>query len=96
MHDPQEPKFALCLLLASRQCVRQTCSGFPAYTILRTRRLRPPFRVNRRAFLQSTLATGLGAVGVARLAAAERDFTGQRPTRYPDPDIVALEPRFAK
>jgi gluconolactonase len=33
------------------------------------------------------------------LAAAQtpnRDYSGQRPTRYPEPDVVALDPSFAK
>ncbi|MBM3810420.1 MAG: SMP-30/gluconolactonase/LRE family protein [Acidimicrobiia bacterium] len=38
--------------------------------------------------------------GAASLAAAfaqsKRDWTGKEPVRYPDPDIVALDPRFNK
>lgn len=29
-------------------------------------------------------------------AAVSRDWSGQNPTRYPDPDIIALDPRFKK
>ena len=43
---------------------------------------------------------GLIASLAAPLAAAAqtpgRDYSGQRPTRYPEPDVVALDPRFAK
>lgn len=42
-----------------------------------------------------TRRTLLGAFGGAA-AAAERDWTGNRPVRYPDPDIVVLDKRFAK
>lgn len=52
--------------------------------------------LDRRKFLG---AATLGAVGAALLrpaSAAERDWTGQNPVRYPDADIVTLDPRFAK
>jgi gluconolactonase len=45
--------------------------------------------------MQSTRRAFLGAVAGAA-AAAERDWTGARPVRYPDPDIVVLDKRFAK
>lgn len=51
---------------------------------------------NRRLFLAqaATLAVGFG---LARpLRGAERDWSGQQPVRYPDPDIVVLDPRFGK
>jgi gluconolactonase len=42
----------------------------------------------------------LTAAGAALLTAAahaqERDWSGNNPTRYPDPDIVVIDPRFAK
>jgi gluconolactonase len=44
---------------------------------------------DRRAFLSATVA---GAAGLAQ--AAERDWSGQAPVRYPDPDIVSLDRRF--
>ena len=48
-------------------------------------------RCGRRAFLASTLAV----TGAA--AALARDFSpGGQPVRYPDPDIVELDKRFAK
>jgi gluconolactonase len=56
----------------------------------------------RRAFLAAGL--GLAGAGVARAApppappvdpvAAPRDWSGAAPLRYPDPDVVALDPRF--
>ena len=48
--------------------------------------------VPRRSFL------GAGVLGaaVARLGAAERDWSGKNPIRYPDPDIIALDKRFNK
>lgn len=58
--------------------------------------------MKRRAFLTSTL--GLAAVGVAAQAPqapvspnpTERDWSGQMPVRYPDPDIIALDNRFRR
>src|ERR1043166_9241158 len=59
--------------------------------------------IDRRAFLTTTLA---GAAGFARLAAqapqqispipSSRGFTRQDPVQYPDPDIIALAPRFRR
>jgi gluconolactonase len=56
---------------------------------------------SRRTFLATALA---GAAGVARLSAQQpisstpssRDFNRQDPIQYPDPDIVALDPRFRR
>jgi gluconolactonase len=45
--------------------------------------------ISRRAFLP-TLAAATAA------AQAPRDYTGQTPTRYPDPDIFSLDKRFDK
>jgi gluconolactonase len=47
----------------------------------------------RRSFLGAGLA---GALMTARAAKAERDWSGKNPTRYPDPDIITLDPRFNK
>jgi len=33
---------------------------------------------------------------VAAAQTPNRDYSGQRPTRYPEPDVVVLDPRFAK
>ncbi len=49
--------------------------------------------LNRRSFL-ATAATGAALAPVA--ARAERDWSGKNPARYPDPDIVVLDKRFAK
>ena len=51
--------------------------------------------MNRRGFLAS--AAGLAGAAVAgALGAAERDWSGQQPVRYPEPDVVVLDKRFAK
>jgi gluconolactonase len=52
-----------------------------------------PAPLHRRSFLTTALA---GAVLAPLAAQAQRDWSGQNPTRYPDPDIVVLDPRFAK
>ena len=49
--------------------------------------------LNRRSFL-ATAAAGTALAPVA--AYAERDWSGKNPARYPDPDIVVLDKRFAK
>lgn len=46
------------------------------------------FVPNRRKFIASTLAFAGTALG--------RDWSGQNPVRYPDEDIVALDPAFKK
>lgn len=52
--------------------------------------------VDRRRFLGVTgMVTGLAAVTSGK-ALAERDWSGKNPVRYPDPDIVVHDPRFAK
>ncbi len=60
--------------------------------------------MDRRAFLSTTL-TGLALAPIAARAqgqapqfppAAARDWTRGEPIRYPDPDIVALDPRFRR
>ncbi len=48
---------------------------------------------NRRSFLTTAVA---GAALAPSAANAQRDWTGKDPVRYPDPDIVALDKRFAK
>jgi gluconolactonase len=55
--------------------------------------------IGRRRFLGAAVATGL----IARLAAVpsslraeERDWSGEKPVRYPDPDIIALDESFRK
>ena len=50
------------------------------------------FDLVRRRFLSSAVA-GFAA---AAASAQQRDWSGQTPTRYPDPDIVSLDKRFDK
>ena len=45
---------------------------------------------------RSFLAAAAGAVGLAAMRAEARDFGSGEPVRYPDPDIVTLDPRFKK
>ena len=45
--------------------------------------------LSRRAFL----GTAAAASASLATAATKRDWTGVNPTRYPDPDIVTLDPR---
>lgn len=52
-------------------------------------------QLSRRALLKSAAVAGV--VALARpLAAADRDWSGKSPSRYPDPDIVSLDKRFDK
>jgi gluconolactonase len=60
---------------------------------------KPVAWLNRRAFLQSTLGMlamtrQLRGQSQAPPTAVNRDWSGQRPVQYPDPDIVSLDPRF--
>ncbi len=48
---------------------------------------------SRRDFLRS-LATAAGSLALAPTILAARDWTGASPSRYPDPDIISLDPRF--
>ena len=51
---------------------------------------------DRRSFLRRAAAVaGAGAASVLHASAADRDWSGKKPVRYPDPDIVVLDPRFA-
>jgi gluconolactonase len=49
--------------------------------------------VNRRFFLKLAAA---GGAGLSALAQTRRDWSGKEPIHYPDPDVVVLDPRFAK
>jgi gluconolactonase len=49
---------------------------------------------NRRAFLAT--ATMAGAAFAAAQQGTPRDWSGQTPTRYPEPDVLVLDPAFAK
>lgn len=52
--------------------------------------------MNRRGFIgAATLA--IGALGTIHASAqSKRDWTNVTPVRYPDPDVIALDPRFGK
>jgi len=49
-----------------------------------------PMQLARRSFL--TAAAGL----IPAAAQTQRDWSGRNPVRYPDPDVVSLDPRFEK
>ncbi|MEW6160861.1 MAG: SMP-30/gluconolactonase/LRE family protein [Verrucomicrobiota bacterium] len=51
---------------------------------------------NRRAFLKGASAALVAGAFAPPLHSIERDWTGKTPVRYPDPDIVVLDPRFGK
>ena len=51
-----------------------------------------PF-LNRRSFVAASALAG-GALLSRLVSGDERDWSGALPTRYPDPDIVQLDPRF--
>src|SRR5690242_3555925 len=51
--------------------------------------------LSRRSFLRRALGVSMGALGVP-MVLADRDWTGSSPVRYPDPDVVVIDPRFAK
>lgn len=52
--------------------------------------------LDRRAFLAGAASAVAGAILAPAASAAERDWSGKKPVRYPDPDIVVLDPRFEK
>lgn len=60
----------------------------------------PSPSTSRRDFLRtsalalSSAAVAAGTIGAPKVSAASRDWSGADPTRYPDPDIVSLDPRF--
>jgi gluconolactonase len=51
-----------------------------------------PLNPSRRSFLAGLC----GATAIPALAQQTRDWSGQQPVQYPDPDIVALDNRFRK
>ena len=52
-------------------------------------------QIDRRSFLALS-AVAAGAALARRGSAAERDWTGEQPVRYPDPAMVVLDKRFGK
>ncbi|MBI4663673.1 MAG: SMP-30/gluconolactonase/LRE family protein [Verrucomicrobia bacterium] len=53
-------------------------------------------RLNRRSFFAASATATAGAALSSVSHAASRDWTGVNPVRYPDADIVVLDPRFGK
>ncbi len=51
--------------------------------------------MDRRAFMAGAVAAG-GVVAAEVARAATRDWSGTNPVRYPDPDVLVIDPRFAK
>ncbi len=56
---------------------------------------RPGDGISRRTFLGAT-TTVVAAALTRPLLAVERDWSGQQPIRYPDPDVISLDRRFDK
>src|SRR5947207_9929439 len=52
--------------------------------------------INRRRFFATAVMAAAGAALAPKALAAERDWTGKNPVRYPDPDILVLDERFAR
>jgi len=52
-------------------------------------------QLSRRGFLGATTALAAGAL-VRSALGDTRDWSGKQPVRYPDPDIISLDPRFGK
>jgi gluconolactonase len=57
-------------------------------------RMTASVRLDRRAFLAAGTAAGVAMALPA--VADDRDWTGKKPVRYPDPDLVSLDKRFDK
>ena len=51
---------------------------------------------DRRRFLAAAALAATGAALAPSARAAERDWSGRNPVRYPDADILVLDPRFAR
>ncbi len=56
----------------------------------------PNSTLDRRRFLATAAFAAAGAALAPKTSAAERDWSGNNPVRYPDPDIIVLDQRFAK
>jgi len=52
--------------------------------------------LDRRRFLSTTARVVAAAALTPALATSARDWSGQETVRYPDPDILVLDPRFEK
>lgn len=53
-------------------------------------------KMNRRSFVATTATAAASALLPRIGSAAARDWSGKNPVRYPDADILVLDPRFAK
>jgi gluconolactonase len=51
--------------------------------------------MQRRFFLKAA-ALAPAAIALTASGQTQRDWSGQQPVRYPDPDVIALDPRFQK
>jgi hypothetical protein len=85
-------RFFLPLFRGGDKLPSHTMIGQPT---LSTRMRVSPENVSRRSFIK-TGATITGALLAESGDAAQRDWSGREPMRYPDPDIVVVDPRFAK
>jgi gluconolactonase len=52
--------------------------------------------IDRRTFLTAAATAAAGAVFPTMTRATDRDYSSKNPVRYPDPDIIVLDKRFAK
>jgi len=52
--------------------------------------------LDRRRFLATAAVAAAGAAFAPKAFAADRDWSARSPVRYPDPDILVLDERFAK
>src|SRR5580658_9182152 len=57
--------------------------------------------LDRRSFLTTALGAAAAIPALAQAPpispnATPRDWSGQQPVQYPDPDVVALDPRFRR
>jgi gluconolactonase len=52
--------------------------------------------IDRRQFLATAAMATAGAVLAPNSSAADRDWSAHSPVRYPDPDIIVLDERFAQ
>ena len=64
-------------------------AGYPASPV-------SPAVSGRRWFLRTAATAVVAAVAPRALSAADRDWSGRKPLRYPDPDIIGLDERFEK
>src|SRR5271170_1845495 len=58
--------------------------------------VKPRMDADERGLARRSFMGMVGAAAVVLPAAAQRDWSGKEPIRYPDPDIIVLDPRFAK